>query len=116
MEIKMKKLIIISTVVSTIFLTGCLSDSKHKEVVKGLLSDPDSALFKETKKSSVNKEVLCGEMNAKNKMGGYVGYTRYVVSTIGFTTMSPKDVFVTRFLTERDNASEFASAWRLFCE
>jgi hypothetical protein len=100
-----------------LLISGCTSDeSKHKEIVKTRLNDPDSALFRDVKQSRRDKEVWCGELNAKNRMGGYVGYTRYVVQTIGFEMTKPREVFVTRFLTEKDDGSEFQSAWRLFCE
>lgn len=101
----------------TLTLVGCGADeNKHKDIVKNLLSDPDSAQFREIKQSGKDKDVWCGEINAKNRVGGYVGYTRYVLQTIGFEEMKPRDVFVSRFLTERDSQSEFQSAWRLFCE
>lgn len=110
-----KKLWVASLAV--LLMAGCTSDeSKHKDVVKTRLNDPDSALFRDIKQSARDKEVWCGELNAKNKMGGYVGYTRYVVQTIGFEMMKPRDVFIERFLTEKDSGSEFQSAWHLFCE
>lgn len=39
--------------------------------VKDRLIDPDSATFR-------NQKGNCGEVNAKNKMGGYTGYSRYI--------------------------------------
>ena len=48
------------------------------------LTDPDSAKFRgETIVSpwTVSDSVLCGEVNAKNQMGGYVGYKRFFVWT-----------------------------------
>lgn len=41
------------------------------------LSDPDSALFKNERvfgNWSEASSILCGQINAKNKMGGYTGY------------------------------------------
>lgn len=41
------------------------------------LKDPDSATFRN---EVLRKErVLCGEYNSKNAMGGYVGYSRFIV-------------------------------------
>ncbi|ENV09548.1 hypothetical protein F966_02206 [Acinetobacter higginsii] len=60
-----------------------LSDEKNKEnlnialaeaAVKTQLVDPDSAKFQ-------NQKGNCGEVNSKNKFGGYVGYSRYVFLT-----------------------------------
>lgn len=59
---------------------------KAKERVADELSDPDSAKFRKLYLSEfVNPNNgqaglwLCGEINAKNKMGGYVGYRQFFV-------------------------------------
>lgn len=44
------------------------------------LSDPDSAQFRGEKVIgpwTVDGSTLCGELNAKNRMGGYVGYAKF---------------------------------------
>lgn len=60
-----------------------INDEKNKEnlnialaeaAVKTQLVDPDSAKFQ-------NQKGNCGEVNSKNKFGGYVGYSRYVFLT-----------------------------------
>lgn len=41
------------------------------------LSDPDSALFRNERIGGnwlVTGSILCGEVNSKNRMGGYIGY------------------------------------------
>ena len=48
-----------------------------KEAVKLKLNDPDSAQFRNMRRVSLS--VVCGELNAKNAMGGYVGYTAFRV-------------------------------------
>lgn len=45
---------------------------QSQEAVEKILSDPDSAKFKD-------QIYNCGYVNAKNSFGGYVGYKRYVV-------------------------------------
>jgi len=47
-----------------------------KEAVANQLFDPGSAIFKH-----IEKKVLgyCGEVNAKNKFGGYVGFKRFYI-------------------------------------
>jgi hypothetical protein len=59
---------------------------KAKERVADELSDPDSAKFRKLFLSEfVNPNNgqaglwLCGEINAKNKMGGYVGYRQFFI-------------------------------------
>ena len=48
--------------------------SSVKAVVKEPLVDPNSAQFKNISKSSIG---YCGEVNAKNRMGGYTGFKRF---------------------------------------
>ncbi|KAB1852265.1 hypothetical protein F4W09_14800 [Acinetobacter tandoii] len=44
---------------------------KAEDGVRARLIDPDSAKFR-------NQNGNCGEVNAKNKLGGYTGYSRYI--------------------------------------
>lgn len=46
------------------------------ERVQEVLSDPDSAKFREV---SIKGGRVCGQVNSKNKMGGYVGYRWFIV-------------------------------------
>lgn len=47
------------------------------------LADPDTAIFRNERllfgwsEWSVKGNILCGEVNAKNKMGGYSGYVKF---------------------------------------
>lgn len=115
--------VIIHVGVAALAITGSLllgacssSENMHKEVVKSRLYDPESARFKNIRQSKQGKEVWCGEINSKNRLGGYIGFQRYVIQTIGFGEHPPEKVFVTRFVTEEGEPDEFRSAWRLFCE
>lgn len=59
--------------------------SEMRKPILATLNDPDSAKFRsETLSSpwSVKGSVLCGEVNAKNRMGGYIGYRAFYVSTL----------------------------------
>jgi hypothetical protein len=49
--------------------------SKAKEAISQMLFDPDSAQFHDLRRAKRigGREVICGEVNAKNKLGGYVG-------------------------------------------
>lgn len=47
--------------------------------VAAQLTDPGSAQFRNVKLSPT-KEFICGEINGKNKMGGYVGFVPFVAS------------------------------------
>lgn len=55
-------------------------DAKSKDVVRRALFDPDSAQFKSHFRAQRGGDgVWCGEVNAKNRLGGMVGVTRYIV-------------------------------------
>jgi hypothetical protein len=45
--------------------------------ITGMLNDPESARFRKVFVSPKGKAV-CGEVNAKNQMGGYVGFRRFI--------------------------------------
>jgi hypothetical protein len=49
-----------------------------KNLVSQLLLDKESARFDKVLYSRENA-IVCGYVNAKNKMGGYVGYRRFIV-------------------------------------
>jgi len=61
-------------------LAACSSpvESAAKEAVKAQLVDPESARFRNVV-TQAKTGAVCGEMNAKNRMGGYVGFTEFYV-------------------------------------
>ncbi len=62
--------------------------------VKQEMKDPDSTKFQKLReiKNSVGESVACGEVNAKNSYGGYVGYQLFSYSSDGIVILnSPKD-------------------------
>lgn len=61
-----------------------------QSVVKKPLLDPDSAQFSEV---TFNRSTGygCGFVNAKNKMGGYVGRKQFVASLEGKVVMAPTE-------------------------
>ena len=65
--------------------------------VLATLKDPDSALFRS---EHVEDGELCGEVNAKNSMGGYVGYKKFVTSPVNtFVEGSTEDTFFKAYWT-----------------
>jgi hypothetical protein len=48
---------------------------KAREAMQAQLRDPESAEFRNER--FTNSRTLCGEVNAKNGMGGYTGFERY---------------------------------------
>lgn len=70
-------------VVLMVLLGGCRAadafryESRAKAAVAKELLDPMSAQFRNI---ALRNDHVCGEVNAKNSMGAYVGYRRFVVS------------------------------------
>ncbi|WP_447096862.1 hypothetical protein [Pseudomonas sp. CF10PS3] len=94
-------------------LAGCGNSdvNQAREEVKRNLFDAASAQFRNEKVYRVGDEVVvCGEVNAKNRVGGYGGFAMYVVEGIGlypvakFTAESQADINTTCQLAEK-NAS-----------
>ena len=54
---------------------------KSKEGIKKRLKDPDSAKFRDVRFYSGSPvPVVCGQVNAKNALGGYSGFERFIAS------------------------------------
>lgn len=56
--------------------------AQMREPVAALLTDPESAQFRNERLFSgwtPGSSALCGEVNARNRMGGYVGFTSFSV-------------------------------------
>jgi hypothetical protein len=51
---------------------------RAREPMVAFLKDPTSAEFRNEK--ITKSGVLCGEVNSKNSMGGYVGFKRYIAA------------------------------------
>ena len=71
--------VVVALITSGVIITGWrfYLVNELKKPVLAKLSDPDSAQFQNLTyigNWTVAGGVLCGQVNAKNKMGGYVGY------------------------------------------
>ena len=86
----MKRLI---AVASALYLTGCagvdhvgpevplppVAQQPVAQAVANQMKDPNSAEFRNWHAFQSDKGLLvCGEVNAKNSFGGYVGFTHFV--------------------------------------
>lgn len=97
-------------------LAGCGESPAQKEAriranmqalgekyVKAKLKDPDSAQFQN--QFIGTKDAACGEVNAKNSFGGYIGFKRYISAGVDLTVL------------ESDMApEEFDASWRKICK
>lgn len=77
---------VLALVIPAALMVGCAPDNEQiialvTPVIANKFKDPDSAHFRNLKVVQVNSPALkwyvCGEVNAKNGFGGYVGYERF---------------------------------------
>ncbi|BAX62882.1 hypothetical protein BSFP_057500 [Burkholderia stabilis] len=64
-------------------LTACTKTEDHlREIVTqhSDLIDPGSAIFRHVTHRAYLWETWCGEINAKNKVGGYTGWERFMIT------------------------------------
>jgi hypothetical protein len=83
-------------ILGIVALAGCGKNSadgnevrieRAKKVVAEAMRDPDSTKFRDV--VAYNKNGVCGEVNAKNAYGGYVGYKRFMVTTAARSGLNP---------------------------
>lgn len=72
----MRLLLVTVASVFCLALSACGPQGEAKDAVKSMLNDPDSAKFSHLS-NGVSKGDVCGLVNAKNRMGGYVGDTPF---------------------------------------
>lgn len=79
-----------------------------KEAVRERLSDPGSASFRGLYFHSPKNGlmVVCGEVNAKNKFGGYSGFERFMSNSTPAATFLESDV----------KAVDFPESWKALCQ
>ncbi|HCD5782722.1 TPA: hypothetical protein NDS75_002031 [Klebsiella aerogenes] len=96
-----KTMVSVAVIAATMLLSGCKpSDEKAIELgqkeIADAMKDPSSVMFRNDKfvgrKDHDNGKttgIVCGELNAKNAYGAYVGFTSYLVEL----EMTPKGMF-----------------------
>lgn len=76
-----------AVVLLAVMLAACSGDDQDSVLIQkaqaeiaGQLKDPSSAQFRNVKASKTDKgfALVCGEVNAKNTFGGYVGFTPFI--------------------------------------
>lgn len=82
------------------------SEEKAKRAVTELLIDPVSAQFRNVHTLG---ESVCGEVNGKNKMGAYVGFVRFVVSTSDYDAQIDPQFDYTDLISARDLCTQTRS-------
>lgn len=70
---------------------GKPSKYDYRPLLEASLKDPGSASYRneEVRERSDGAVIYCGEVNAKNTFGGYVGFQRFVISGGSIQMESP---------------------------
>ena len=71
-----RRLLFISCFCVPIALVACGNNGAAEKAVRNILNDPNSAIFSNMS-AGAEKGSVCGLVNAKNRMGGYVGATPF---------------------------------------
>lgn len=99
----MKKLVILVLIFVTIAggIRYYIEYQSHEPIIQAL-NDPDSAKFRNERFIGgwTLSGVMCGEVNAKNRLGGYIGYTSY------YTVLSGGIPTYSRVVTPGDSSGE----------
>ena len=83
---------------------------RQREAVRKELNDPASAEFRNERPSVRFPSAWCGEVNARNRMGGMVGFTRYVVELKPETAKEGHDIaFLEKRAVDSTNGTESGS-------
>ncbi|WP_339914103.1 hypothetical protein [uncultured Brevundimonas sp.] len=88
--------------------------AQAKAAVVESLRDPDSARFRSVRYSRRpnGQTIYCGEVNARNAMGGYTGYVRFISS------IAPNGTVTAEIASERNVAGSMIvnSVWGQVCD
>ncbi len=77
-----------------IFVPNGIDDYLHRRQVAQQLVDPDSAKFR-NRNPRPGARVQCGEVNGRNRMGGYAGFARYISNLdVGRAVVEPQNLLV----------------------
>lgn len=83
------------------------SEFAARRLVRVSLIDPESARFRSIQ---ARPDVICGQVNAKNRMGGYTGFTRFIAYRNGADTLfEPQDTDPGYLL------AAFNETWTVLC-
>lgn len=86
-------------------IPGTLKAKAH-QAVRNAMFDPDAAKFRNDRESD-NGQNVCGEVNGKNRLGAYVGFSKYIYLGGGISLVSPGDPDFREYY--RDVEKEFSA-------
>ena len=103
----MKKLVLIAVALCAAACTPKVPE--HLAVLKMSLVDPESATFRATRVSKERKTIWCGEVNSRNRMGGFAGFAKYIVM------MPDADYGILVENVALEGGDGFSDSWNVWC-
>lgn len=99
---------------------GTATGPSYAAYVKLFLNDPESAQFRSVRRSSNSRyEAWCGEVNARNKMGGMAGFTRFVVvlpdRELNVDPVADPNRALIHTTIGLEDSEGFAGKWSVYC-
>jgi len=89
--------------------------ARAKVWIEAQLKDPLSAQYRNVRavpdKNGYPREVICGEVNAKNSLGGYVGFRRFY----WHDPANPENVVLFQQIESENNSLFVSENYELFC-
>jgi hypothetical protein len=107
--------LLIAVISAKVYANKALVDKEGKLFIENAkntliesLNDPESAKLRKLMyfdDKANNMKVLCGEINAKNRMGGYVGYEKFFIASNGRNDIGQNDhgQYYDSYCSNRDN-------------
>ena len=87
--------------------------------VRMTLTDPESAQFRNFR-TNASTGVSCGEVNAKNKLGGYVGFKKFLAAADGSVALEPPiptvDQKTSEFVRQFELGTNFVLTYAKNCQ
>jgi hypothetical protein len=87
--------------------------AKAEQFVRSGLNDPDSASFRNEKyvpaSAKIKASAVCGEVNAKNRMGGFVGFSRFIANGADKLVLMDPNQDVLNLQSRRMEAQNFCN-------
>lgn len=114
----MKKSLVIGGLALALLVAGVAGYRQYivsnlQERVLARLNDPDSAKFRNIRLFSdwtPANSSLCGEVNARNRLGGYVGYREFfLMGDTGYVFIDDDPGFESSFTTTRKSYCPFGN-------
>jgi hypothetical protein len=110
------RIILAMTVMLALSGCGVSGEAEGRKLLEASLTDPGSVQYRGlfSNELTPGKKYICGEYNAKNQMGGYVGYRRFIADLNGgtaFTEAREDDLGPNAKLA----AGTFGLQWSVYC-